>query len=740
MKIRNLIGLSICTVCSLPAGDAELSQVVREMNTFLLAHAVQVPSSVSADKTSSPTEVELLLRQRGSALRNLLTISPESALSQALPPEIKDRLAATYPAAERDLEIEGVWEGILDYQAEDGANAGNSRSVTMIHVNGENLEVHFAGLTPPRTPGEITRIAGVRFGNSIVATDATAAGVSATATACSTTGAQKTAVILVTLPNVTLPPGVSADGLRQIFFGTTPGVSVNGFVQTASNGQASVSGDVFGPFTLQGSYSTCGDVGGAMLNDALAAASAAGANLPGYTRLMIVFPDSFGCQWAGYSSVGGCTTITSAGSLNATTSYLVSGYMGDRSLAVDLAAHEMGHSFGLQHSGTIEAGSNVLGPPATPGNTTDTGDYWSVMGERVSGVFPVSQRAEVLGWLQPGSNYQVVQSSGTFVLQPVETNPSGLQALKIQRGTGGDAWLWMEYRQPVGDYDSGLLPQVYSGALLHYQDTSSAPAHSLLPNFNPSDTTWNSPALAAGSTWADAFTNLSISVMSATPSALTVNVTYGSPKCIQADPVVTLSGAALSVFSGQSIPVTASVVNRDSAACPASTYLAGSLQPSSWPASYSSSSVTLSPGQQGTFVITFAVPAGTLPGTYPVSATATTGLFAGMGSATLMVSAAPSSSANLTVSGNIFAARQTASFTAAVTSLGKPAAGANVTFTIYRSDGTKLSQQAVTNAAGAAVLNYRVSPKDPPGAWRAQAQAFQSSSSIVSNFVVFTIK
>jgi hypothetical protein len=79
------------------------------------------------------------------------------------------------------------------------------------------------------------------------------------------------------------------------------------------------------------------------------------------------------------------------------------------------------------------------------GTVNEFGDYWSTMGSQALGIYPAPQKAEVLNWLDP-TNYQVVQSSGTWSLQPIETNPAGLQALKIQRGTGNNAWLWIEYR------------------------------------------------------------------------------------------------------------------------------------------------------------------------------------------------------------------------------------------------------------------------------------------------------
>ncbi|MBM3795448.1 MAG: hypothetical protein FJW31_15600 [Acidobacteria bacterium] len=54
-----------------------------------------------------------------------------------------------------------------------------------------------------------------------------------------------------------------------------------------------------------------------------------------------------------------------------------------------------------------------------------------------------------IGWLT-GSQVVTTETTGSHSALPVETAASGTQALKIQRGTGNDAWLWVEYRQPTG--------------------------------------------------------------------------------------------------------------------------------------------------------------------------------------------------------------------------------------------------------------------------------------------------
>src|SRR5262245_55376290 len=148
------------------------------------------------------------------------------------------------------------------------------------------------------------------------------------AAACSTMGAQNTVVLLVTFPGVTLPSTVTPQNLGDGFFGTSTGRSLDGFLQEASYGQAWATGSVVGPYTLTGTYS-CSDVTGAITHDAIAAAVADGVDFNSYTRIFVAFPDIFGCGWAGFAG-GGCTTNTNIGLLNASMSYLVTGYLTSR--------------------------------------------------------------------------------------------------------------------------------------------------------------------------------------------------------------------------------------------------------------------------------------------------------------------------------------------------------------------------------------------------------------------------
>lgn len=116
-----------------------------------------------------------------------------------------------------------------------------------------------------------------------------------------------------------------------------------------------------------------------------------------------------------------------------------------------------------------------------------------------------------------------------------------------------------------------------------------------MPNFTSGSTNWNSPALAAGQNWTDPYTNLSISVLSATATGLTVSVNYGAMPCVRGNPNVTMSPANPSVSAGSNVNYTVAVANNDSSGCSAGTFSLASTQPSGWLGTFSAPSLTFEP-------------------------------------------------------------------------------------------------------------------------------------------------
>ena len=483
-----------------------------------------------------------------------------------------------------------------------------------------------------------------------------------------------------------------------------------------------------------------------MRSETFAQAAAAGVNPSNYTGFHFVAPD-FNCGWSGLASIGPVTQ-------NAMTGYwsYINGtewHNNDTGFAAVTIMHESGHNLGLNHSNSRAFETEALGPLGTSGTDTEYGDGFSAMSNGGSGHYTAPHKAEILHWLP---NYQVVQSGGTYTIQPLEVTTAGLQAIKIQRGTGSNAWLWIEYRQPIGNYDIDYYRpndpwdpwanQIFSGALVHYEDSLTTAAHSDLLDFTPTSAYgFYDPALAAGQTWVDPYSNLSITVQSATASGLTISVAYsGTASCTQANPTVSMSPANPSVSAGSSVTYTVSVTNKNSASCPTGSFSLASSQPAGWIGALSAASLTINPGQTMSATLTETVPATATAGTYAVSSSAANGSFVGFGPANATVVTVSTLTDTTSLSASTYSAPQKIVATATVASGSAPAAGASVAFTLTKTNGSKVTGTATTDSTGKATWSYKLGAKDPAGTYSVMNTATYKSQVTMSNSVDFSVK
>jgi hypothetical protein len=254
-----------------------------------------------------------------------------------------------------------------------------------------------------------------------------------------------------------------------------------------------------------------------------------------------------------------------------------------------------------------------------------------------------------------------VTGSGTFTIEPAEL-PAGVQALRIRRGTDDAQWLWAEYRQPAGLYDSTLSApftwgglnqivyldaadsQIYGGALIHYEDASTGNRTHLL-DFTPESRQGSTHPLVpddfldpplAGS-WQDPYTGVSMTTSNPTGSALTVQVSYGSGPCVESNPTVTLTPPNPSAKRGQSVTWTVTVTNNDTLPCAGKTFTLSSVLPPGWPTVFSQSVLTIPAASSASVTMTKTVPASAAAGTYAVDASAVSGAFGATAAANVTV-------------------------------------------------------------------------------------------------------
>ena len=588
-----------------------------------------------------------VLAARAATLRTLMATDPTAAEKLAFPATVLEQLAASFPEQAASLEQRGRWEGEFEYTIEDSADLKSHRNVYRLHRAGEVIDVEFAGKEPPGlTSGKKLGLSGVRSGRKMVATEVelmdaamggTTSGDEMAGATCGPTGQQNVVTILVNLPSYKLASGMTQDFVRGVLLGnahagaatSTPDRSVNDFWQQSSDGKTWIdpaSTQVVGPITLNSDFNK-NSTGGSFcdyygLADAAVKAVDSQVNFKNFSRVLFVMPNNGACGWAGVANVG-CRTLSSPGdgTFPGSMAWQMGGSMGSRGSGVQLTTHELGHTLGMSHAGSRDYGTEALGALGGGGSVSAYGDPHSSMGAWNFGFYASSHAANTLSWLSSGSNFVTVESGGTYTIQNYEGRPAGVKALKVRRGTGNEAWLWIESRQNTGLYSSALDSSLFTGALIHYQDSTTGGMSHLL-DFTPATSSFGDSALQLGQTWTDPYSNVSVTVTGVTASALTVAVNYGAVPCVAAAPTVTASPTGTATEYGSTASFNVSVKNNDSGSCASQTVSLGASAPSEWSKAFGTSAFTLAPGQTATTTLALGVPAPYALGTYEVAASA----------------------------------------------------------------------------------------------------------------------
>jgi len=638
-----------------------------------------------------------------------LTILPNTISAQPLPPGL--------------VELEGTLE-VLHEDRDPG-----SRYVYFLRTAIERLELRFTADAPALQTGDHVRARG-RRSNGVLALDSSASVQTLAAALPNTFGAQKTLVILVKFtesdPAPDKPYSVST---AQNVFNTTSNFDLeNSYTQTWMTGvtNTTAAADIVGWFTLNQSSSVCDYSTTANLADQ--AATAAGVNLSQYTRKVYAFPQN-SCTWWGLGTVGG----------NPSRSWI------NGSLQLRVVAHEMGHNLGLYHSHSLDCGAAVIGGTCT---SSDYGDYFDTMGS--SAYHYNAYQKERLGWL----NYNVsppittVTTDGTYWIAPYETDTDEPKALKVLQSidsSGRRTNYYLEFRRPIG-FDAGMASNsnVMNGVLVHLGTESSGNTIYLL-DMTPATSSWTDPALTVGQSYSDSTAGVTFTVLSADATGANVSMTFsggGGTTCTRANPTVSLSPSSQSTTVGSSVSYTTSVTNNDSSGCTASGFSLGAAMPSGLTASFGSSSLSIAPGSSASANLTVSSSSSLSSGTYSFTATGTNSTSTSYSGSALGVDTlmAPASiGVSVSTDKSSYSRNQSVTMTATVTSSGAPVAGASVSFTITKANGSLVTGSATTGSGGTAIYKYRVKQKDPLGTYQVNAAA-NMSGVLASATTTFTVQ
>ncbi|WP_426756904.1 hypothetical protein [Myxococcus sp. Y35] len=531
--------------------------------------------------------------------------------------EVSPGAAPPHEAVSRETS----WEGELEVVVVDPPAPAASWEEYFVTAGNQRRQVVFEkGAPSGLRSGLQVKVHGREQGGQLVAqrvdVDTHAASSLSEASRCGVTGTQRSLVILTEFPGMARP-GITEQGVHDVFFSDTRR-SLAKYWREVSEGRTTTTGDVVGWYTLDRAYS-CSET--AAMRDAAVRAVDADVDFTQYDRIFIVHPrPQAGCFYAGQATLSCGQVQTQDGTVTASTAWLVAESMMSHDSAVELVAHEAGHNLTLGHASSRDFGAEPLGLPGDPGIIDEYGDYFSTMGRWNLGHYAAPQKARI-GWLDAAAVAQVDGVGGTFTLSPVVAS-GGLKALKVRRRPGSSDWLWLEYRQPVGAYEATLAPQVFGGALVHYDDASTRDGSHLL-DFTPQTASWYDPALLPGTTWDDPYSNLSVTVDAATTAGLTVSIAYRQSACVRMPHEVQVTSYAPTTWPGGRPEFEVVLINHDSPACEPSTFQLATLLPEGWGSDRMPAQTTVAASTSLSLGLQAYTPYSATPGRYDVGMSVT---------------------------------------------------------------------------------------------------------------------
>lgn len=298
----------------------------------------------------------------------------------------------------------------------------------------------------------------------------------------------------------------------RVFTGET---SVNAYYTEVSYGIESVTGDVFGWYQIPDPGEGCKP--DFMRDAALEAMREEGVDLSLYEQVMIYFASPVDeCGWQGLAELG-----------KADAPARDSWYNGNAGCVT--LVQEVGHNYGMVHSKSYVCAEGsrrfVYGDDC---DANEYGDPFDPMGQGC-GHMNVYQKG-YMGWIQE-CNTVTVTSDGRFNLLPTELPCNGTQSLRIPIG---DVFYYLEYRQPLGLFDSkgSDWPNGMSGVQVRVApeyDYSPGPygaGDPYLLDMTPSTRTHDDAYMYAGDSYTDHQGRVTFRVVAEAESHAVIEVTF----------------------------------------------------------------------------------------------------------------------------------------------------------------------------------------------------------------------
>jgi len=286
------------------------------------------------------------------------------------------------------------------------------------------------------------------------------------------------------------------------------------YYREVSRGRVGVTGSV-APWTkISASSLSCTGLESKLVSRALAAAKKKGFKASSYQRIEIYHP-TCNPYWAG---------IAELGNSHGPGRYLVI----DGSSYLSVFAHEMGHTFGLDHANAYRCkagGTRVT--LSTSCSAAEYGDGFDDMGDVPSaGTFATPHLAQ-LKWLTSAQTKVVTKSASSIHLTPLVGASAGVKTIRIKANS--HRTYWVELREHTG-VDSRLSPGGV-GVEVRMTDSkvrSGTHGATLLLDLQPQNA-WSSVTLPNASAWTSP-EGVRITVAKETTSGATVSVRFHAPK------------------------------------------------------------------------------------------------------------------------------------------------------------------------------------------------------------------
>ena len=408
------------------------------------------------------------------------------------------------------------------------------------------------------------------------------------------------------------------------------GSSVNNFFKENSYNATNMQNvTVIGPFATNINSTTtdsCHLIGAPLV----AAAQAAGYTPTSFTHVVVVYPRTdiqapdVNCGFAGQAFVG--TPIPIDQSLAPGVWINMTVNSSDYDMA-NVISHELGHSYGLDHSHSLTSGNGTTAECIYGQQDTcvhnEYGDAYDTMGQSSGFNHFNAIQKDLLGWLNFATAPAItpIVATGDYTVDRYETVSAGAHALSYLNPITGRK-LYLEYRTPTG-FDA---PINKTGIVIRIDSVPSSIYNTYTANGYPeSHKGYTSPGtylidthpetgsafdshLTVGQTYTDVASGTTFTLTSANATTATVHVAVNA-SCSRIPSIVT----SPATFTGGGPYVsTITITNNDTAGCPDATFYEKPFTYSGFDVNlnqysfnlHAPYSVTLSPGQSDTRQVT----------------------------------------------------------------------------------------------------------------------------------------